>query len=237
MTTANEVPLFDGELFLVAPFKLNLSYSLCAQCRSYRSTLPGRRKKWRKIGRDHQESLRPQTSPASRSTRVAITGTTDALPIPKKQISGINNNNNSNSNVSADNPRKNDPLWALLSAFADPGPRAAGTLTPTTDTPVKGAAATAATAAATAATVAVTGTAAGGSRLSSRLSGGGRGAAAAAVATEGGVGAREVRSANASAAAPSDGPLVVSVVATLRSGDSCYRKDKALLEVRVTMDG
>lgn len=188
-----------------------------------------------KIGRDHQGSLElHQTPPASRLSRVAaVTGTTDASPILTKQRNG------SNSRRPTDNsPPSNDPLWALLSAFAEPGPGpgGAGTLA---ESVVKGAAATAVATAAAAAAV-VTGTAAGvaGFRLSFRHPTG-RGAAATAATAEGagtGGGGTATGDPGASAVA-SAGPLVVSVVATLRSGDAFYLEEKALLEVRIWPGG
>lgn len=156
---------------------------------------------------------------------MAVTGTTtEASPTRKNQRGGSHH-------APTDSPPGNDPLWALLSAFAESGVGRVGILE---EVAVKGSAATAATAAA----AAVTGTAAGefrgsaGSRLSSRHPTG-RGAAAAAAAAAGGVGtgAAATGTYNASAAA-SGGPLVVSVVATLRSGDARYLEEKALLEVR-----
>lgn len=177
-----------------------------------------------KVGHDPLESLGSHTPPASRSGHAAVTGTKGTPPTSTKQHRSCSNRR------PTDNSPDNDQLlWELLSALADPGPGGAGALA--TDRTVQGAAVAAATAAA-----AVTGTVAGegrglaGSRLSSRHPAG-RGASTTAVTAEG-IRAGARRSVNAAAAAR-DGPLVVSVVATLRSGDACYLQEKALLEVRM----
>lgn len=155
----------------------------------------------------------------SGSAYTAVTGTTEASPRPKKQRYG-------NNDGPTNNPPSNDPLWALLSAFAEAGPRGVGTLA--AESAAKRAAAPAATA--------VTGTVAResrtviGSRLSLRHP---AGAGAATAATLEGVGAGAVGTSHAPPAA-SDGPLVVSVVATLRSGDARYQEEKALLEVKIS---
>lgn len=217
----------------MAPLETS-SRSFSAQFRaSYRPYTSIGAKTWNgkprgeKIGSEHLDLLGSQPPHASRSARVAVTGTTTGASASlKKQRSGSNTGPTTGSP-----PPSNDPLWALLSAFADPGPCGLGTFAKSA---AKGVASTAATAAA--ATAVVTGTAAGegrggvaGSRLSLRHPTG-RGAATA-EGVGAGAGGTATGALKASAAV-GGGPLVVSVIATLRSGDARYLEEKALLEVR-----
>lgn len=180
---------------------------------------------WREqIGSHHLEILGPQPPVPSRAT--TFSKKTAASLGPKEHAAG-------GANGAADGRALNsDPLWELLSAFAGDATRDTGI--PVESTAVKRAAVTK-----TAAVVAVTGTAAdekkrAGFRMSSRCSASrGRGATPAASAGKIGTGAGSAAGKGASITVTArDVPLVVSVVATLHSGDGCYQEEKALLDVR-----
>lgn len=190
---------------------------------------------WREqIGSHHPVGPQTPTSRATPSRATAVSKRTAASLVPTtKEVSS--GDVGGPSDTSGGRRPSSDPLLELLSALAGDGTR--GTCYPKEGATVNGAAAATKTAVA-----AVTGTAAGEKckagirRLSSRHPASRAGGGAATVAAAGvigtGAGPAAAKKGAPIATAARGGPLVVSVVATLRSGDGCYLQEKALLDVR-----
>ncbi|CAM9420174.1 unnamed protein product, partial [Ectocarpus sp. 6 AP-2014] len=143
---------------------------------------------------------------APRSSRLATTKKAAGVSPPLSEQSGGNNVRGGGGGL------RHDPLWALLSAFAQAGTGGADTLlrSPMTVTGEGGGRADLrpSTPHSPRREVAITGTMRGPRT-------GGRGAARGAAVGR--------------------GPLVVSVIATLRSGDGRFQEEKALLQIMVSM--